>query len=134
MGIPLSLVQINDFILYFEMIFIIYVVCYLRNKTCFPCLHSLVKLRRKFRGIQEQISENPRRCQGFSPAREFSQTLLRFSTGYGGTEAMFYFFYKIIIFIVNKEKGYIRSSYCKFSYLGDSQTTLLKPFLCFIVL
>ena len=37
-----------------------------------------------------------------SPAREFSQTLPRFSTGYGGTVNMFYFFYKIIIFIKGK--------------------------------
>ena len=35
---------------------------------------------------------------------ENSQTLLRFSTGYEGTDNMFYFFYKIIIFSVNKEK------------------------------
>ena len=32
---------------------------------------------------------------------------------------MFYFFYKIIIFIVNKEKDNIRSAYCKFLQLGD---------------
>ena len=41
---------------------------------------------------------------------------------------MFYFFYKIIILIVNKEKDDIRSAYCKFSQLRDSQTTLLTPF------
>ena len=51
--------------------------------------------------------------RGFSPAREFSQTLLRFSTDYGGTDSMFYFFYKIIIFFINKEKDDIRSVYCK---------------------
>ena len=45
----------------------------------------------------EQINENP-----------------RFSPGYGGTDNMFYFFYKIIIFIVNKEKDDIRSAYSKF--------------------
>ena len=33
---------------------------------------------------------------------------------------MFYFFYKIIIFIVNKKKDNIQSTYCKFSQLGDS--------------
>ena len=33
---------------------------------------------------------------------------------------MFYFFYKIIIFIVNKEKDDIWSAYCKFSQLEDS--------------
>ena len=43
----------------------------------------------------------------------------RFSPGYGGTENMFYFFYKIIIFRLNKEKDDIQSAYCKFSQLGD---------------
>ena len=47
---------------------------------------------------------------------------------------MFYFFYKIIVFTVNKEKDDIRSGYCKFSQLEDSQTTLLTPFSCFIAL
>ena len=51
-----------------------------------------------FGRIREQISENPRLRLGFSLAREFSQTLPRFSTGYEGAENMFYFFYKIIIF------------------------------------
>ena len=78
--------------------------------------------------IREQISENPKRSPGFSPAREFSQTLPRFSTGYGGTDNTFYFFYKIVISVVDKEKDDIRSAYCKFSQLGDSQTTLLTPF------
>ena len=94
---------------------------HLRNKTCFPCLHSL----------------NSRADQWkpeFSLAREFSQTLPRFSTGYGGTENMFYFFHKIIIFMVNKEKDDIRSAYCEFSQLWDSQTTLLTSFSCFIAL
>ena len=54
-----------------------------------------------------------------SPARDFSQTLPGFSTGYGGTD-VFYFFYKIIICIVNKEKDSIQSAYCKLSQLGDS--------------
>ena len=56
-----------------------------------------------FGRTEEQISENPRCSRGFSPAREFLQTLWRF-TGYGGTDNMFYFFYKIIIFSVDKEK------------------------------
>ena len=34
---------------------------------------------------------------------------------------MFYSFYKIIIFSLNKEKDDTRSAYCKFSKLGDSQ-------------
>ena len=108
---------------------------YLRNKRVFLAFIAWWKPRRMFGIIREQISENPRRSQGFSPAREFSQTLPRFSTGCGGTDNMFYFFYKIIIFIANKEKDDIQSTYCKFSQLGDScQTTLLTPFLCFIVL
>ena len=68
----------------------------LRNKTCFPCLYSLVK-------TEANVWENSRTDQ-FSPAREFLQTLTRFSTGYGGTDNKFYFFYKIISFIVKKEK------------------------------
>ena len=50
----------------------------------------------------------------FSPAQEFSQALPRFSPGYEGTENMFYFFYKIIIFRINKEKDNIRSAYVFF--------------------
>ena len=61
---------------------------------------------------------------------EFSQTLPRFSRGYRGTDNMFYFFSEIIIFIVNKEKDDVQSVYCKFSQLGDSQTTLLTTFSC----
>ena len=68
-----------------------------------------------FGRIWEQIVKTRDAVEGFSPAREFSQTLLRFSTGYEGTDNMFYFFYKIFIFIVNKEKDGLRSKYCKFS-------------------
>ena len=41
---------------------------------------------------------------------------------------MFYFFYKTIVFSVYKEKDDIRSAYCKFSQIGESQTTLQRPF------
>ena len=104
----------------------------LRNKTCFSCLHSLVKTEANVWADQWK----PEIQSKVSPAREFSTTLPRFSTGYGGTDNMFYFFYRIIIFIVNnKERQYtVRSAYCKFSQLGDSQTTLLTPFSCFIAL
>ena len=61
--------------------------------------------------------------EGFSPAREFSQTLPRFSKGYGGTDNMFYFFYKIIIFCFNKEKGFIRSAYVYLNFF--LQTVIL---------
>ena len=90
-----------------------------KKKHVFHAFIAWWKLRQTFGRIREQIS-----------AWEFSQTLLRFSTGYGGMENMFYFFYEIIVFIVNKEKN----AYCKFSQLGDSQTTLLTPFSCFIAL
>ena len=46
---------------------------------------------------------------------EFSQTLPKFSPGYEGTENMFYFFYKIIIFRLTKEKDDIR--YVNFDFL-----------------
>ena len=53
-------------------------------------------------------------CASFiSLAREFSQTLPRFSISYGGTDNMFYFFYKIIIFNVKKDNDDIRSANCK---------------------
>ena len=109
------------------------IILQLRNKTCFPCLHSLVKTEANVWENSRADQREPRPCRGFSPAREFSKTLPRFSTGYGGTDIPFYFFYKII-FIVNKEKDDIRSMYCKFSQLGDSQTLLLTPFSCFIAL
>ena len=53
-----------------------------------------------------------------------SVTLPRFSPGYEGTENMFYFFYKTIIFLLNKEKGAcvwfnLFSWNSKFVQLGD---------------
>ena len=42
--------------------------------------------------------------------------LSRFSPGYEGTEIMFYFFYKIIIFHLNKKKDGIRSTYVYFNF------------------
>ena len=53
---------------------------------------------------EAKVWENSRAAIRFSPAREFSQTLPRFSPGYEGTENVFYFFYKIIIFRLTKEK------------------------------
>ena len=46
---------------------------YLRNKTCFPCLHRLVKTESNV--WENSSSENPRCSRGFSPAREFSKTM-----------------------------------------------------------
>ena len=103
-------------------------------KHVFHAFIAWWKPKRTFGRIREQISESPRRSGGFSPAREFSQNLPRFSTEYGDTDNMFYFVYKIIIFSVNKEKDDIRSAYCKFSQLGDSQTTLFMSFSCYIAL
>ena len=84
------------------------VVIHLRNKTCFPCLHRLVK-------NEANVWENSRADQWkpetqsrvFTNSR-FSQTLPRFSPGYEGTENIIYLFYKIIIFRLNKEKGDIQ--------------------------
>ena len=41
---------------------------------------------------------------GFHLLENSYKNLPRFSTGYGSTENMFYFYYKIIIFIVKKRK------------------------------
>ena len=54
-----------------------------------------------------------------SPARKFSQTLLRFSPGYEGTDNMFCFFYKII-FRLNKEKDDIRNAYVYFKFFHET--------------
>ena len=40
---------------------------YLRNKTCSPCLDSLVKTEANVWRIHEQISQNLGCSQGFSP-------------------------------------------------------------------
>ena len=106
---------------------------HLRNKSFSLSLHSLAKT--------EANSENPRRSRGFSPARELPQTLLRFSPGYEGTENMFYFFYRIIIFRLNKEKDDIRSAHVFFNFFHETvnshnlgQPIILLIFLCFIAL
>ena len=46
----------------------------------------------------ERLGEFETRSRGFSPAREFSQTLSRFLLGYEGTGYIFYFFEKSILF------------------------------------
>ena len=98
------------------------------------------KPRRTFGRIREQISENQRRSWGSTPAQEFSQTLSSFSPGYEGTENMFYFFYKIIIFRLNKEKDDIRSAYVYFNFFHKTvcsrkqPTVMLTSFSCFITL
>ena len=90
---------------------------YLRNKTCYPCLHGLVK-------TEANVWENSRVDQWkpetqFSPAREISQTLPMFSPCYEGTENMFYFFYKIIVFRLSKEKYDIRSAWVECHFFHE---------------
>ena len=75
------------------------------------------KLRWTFTRIREQISENPRNSRGFSPALEFSQTLPRFSTGYRGTENMFYFLIIKLFSIYERE---IRSAYVHFNFIPET--------------
>ena len=98
----------------------------------FSCFHSLMK-------TEANVKENSRADQ--SPAREFSQTLPRFSPGYEGTDNMFYFFYEIIIFRHNKEKDYIRSEYVYLDFFHETvtlhnleaeATIMLTSFSCFI--
>ena len=132
-GIMLTLIQVNTFVFgaYVDkpctgkpVLFNIkyYVMFDLRTKTCSPCLHSLVKTEANVWKNSRADQWKPETQSKVSPAREFLQTLPRFSTGYGGTD-MFYFFYKIIILIINEEKDGLQSSYCKFSQLWDRQTT-----------
>ena len=101
----------------------------LGNKTCSLCIHSLVKTK-------ANVWENSR------AAREFWQTLPRFSPGFESTENMFYFFYKMINSRL-KEKDDIRSAYIYFSFFHESvnshnleiePTILLTSFSCFIEL
>ena len=112
---------ISDFPLLFSVIFQTSIHYIEEIKHVFRAFIAWWKPRRMFGRIREQISENPRRSRGFLPAREFSQTLPRLSTGYGGTDNMFYFFCKFIIFSVNKEKDDIRNVYYKVSQLGEGQ-------------
>ena len=79
--------------------------------------------RRTFRKIREQTSENPRHSQGFSPAKEFSQTLLKFSPGYESTENMFHFFYKIIYLFLNKEKDNVQREYVYLNFFHETVTS-----------
>ena len=74
--------------------------------------------------IRKQIIENPRRSQGFSPTREFSQEVLCSST-----KNMFYFLNKIINFRLNKEKDDIRSAYVQLYFYHETVNSynLEKP-------
>ena len=59
----------------------------------------------------------------FSPAQEFSQTLPKFSLGYGGTDNTFYFFCKTISFRLNKEKDNVQSIYVYFNFFHETVTS-----------
>ena len=68
----------------------------LRNKTCFPCLQP-----GENRG--ERLGEFESRS--VSPGREFSQTLPRFSTSYGGTDkTCFISFINFLFSLLTKRK------------------------------
>ena len=61
-----------------------------------------------------------------SPVWEFSQSLPRFSPGYKGTDNMFYLFYKIIIFCLNKKKDDIQSVYLYFNFFHSWNCKFLQ--------
>ena len=106
---------------------------YLRNKTCFPWLQSLVKSEGNvWKNSWADKWKPETQSRVFTCSRILTNFAVVFNR-HGGTD-MFCSFYKIIIFIVNKEKDDIRSAYCKLSQLGDSQTTWLTSFSCFIAL
>ena len=89
---------------------------------------SLLKIRMMVQIVGDLLpqlcSNDSMRCnRRFSPAREFSQTLPRIFTGYEGTNNMFYFFYEIIIFRLNKEKDYIRSAYVYLNFFHKTVTS-----------
>ena len=74
-------------------------LCYLRNKTCFPCLHSLVKRGEHLgefescRSVKSRDAGFHKHCRGFQQAMEARTTcFISFS------------FIKFFFIIVNKEK------------------------------
>ena len=67
----------------------------LRNKTCFPCLHSLVK-------TEANVWENSRRRRLWGHGEDV------------------YLFYKIIIFRLNKKKDDIRSANVYFDFFHET--------------
>ena len=90
----------------------------LRNKTCSPCRHSLMK-------TEANVWDNSRADQWKSETRSrvftCSRILKNFaSSGYEGKENMFYFFYKIVIFRLKKEKDDKRSAYVYFDLFHET--------------
>ena len=112
--------------LFITVVLLLSVVLYLRNKTCFPCLHSLVK-------TEANVWENLRADQWkpkmqsrlFTCSRNLTNFAKVFNRLWRHTQHVLFLLYKIIIFSVNNEKDSMQSSYCKFSQLGGSQTTFI---------
>ena len=109
-------------------------VFYLRIST-FAFLLDWCKKRRAFERLREQIK--------WKTAREFSQTLPRFSPGYEGTDNYSYFFYKnIILFDLSKRKTLYEARMCSFLSFMKLKVlatrrqliTSLTIFSCFIAL
>ena len=98
---------------------------HLRNKTCSPCLHSLVKTYAKFVRILEQVKN-----------LEFSLICSRILPN-----VCLVFFNKIIIFRLNKGKDYIRNVYVHLTFFYETVNShnletesiiSLTSFSCFI--
>ena len=85
--------------------------------------------------IWEQLSENLRCSREFSPAREFSQSLPRFTQAMKAQTTCFISFIKSLFSVLTKRKTICEAvTFSKFSQLEDSQTTLLTSFSSFIAL
>ena len=67
-------------------------------------LHSLVNAEAKVWENSRADCEHPRRSRKFPPAREFSQTLPRFSPGYEARRTRFISFIKLLVFDLTKGK------------------------------
>ena len=91
-------------------------------------IEEIEHVLRAFGRIREQIS---------APAREFPQTLPRFSPGYEGTDNMFYFFFTKLLFsdLTKRKTMYEARMYTLISFmklknlkLGDNQLYCLRHF------
>ena len=87
-------------------------IIHLTNKTFSPCLHSPVKIKTNLWEISRADQRKPETVEGFYLLVNVSENLPKFFLpGYEDMEKMFYFFYKISTFLLNKEKGDIRSAF-----------------------
>ena len=90
---------------------------HLRNKTCSPCLHNLVKTDANFwENSRADYWKPETQLRVFTRSR-ILKTLPSFPPGYEDTENIFYFFYKII-FRLSKKKDdkIIRRAYVYFNF------------------